>query len=118
MWSLLWIALGLYGWFNGYYHVWFPKEGEMPIHEGFLHPPRIIFLLCGAPKVLSLPKGVISFRSLFVQLEGILCVGYGVLHHFLPDQTLNIQMFVLFFAIVGVMGFTWLLYKHYPYNSA
>jgi len=115
MWIGLWIILGAFLWFSGFFRAGSFEEKGPPISKAFVRPPFLIYLLCGRPKALNIPKGVVALRSLITQLQGILFVAYGLAYDFLPSHDFNFQMIIMFFAVIAIFLFCWLLYKRYPY---
>jgi len=115
MWIGLWITLGLFLWFVGYFRAGFLEEEGPLISKAFVRPPFLIYLLCGLPHASNIPKGVIALRSLMTQFQGILFFAYGITYKYLPNHDFNLHMTVMFFIVFAVLWFCWLLYKRYPY---
>jgi len=115
MWNWLWVILGLFFWFVGYFQSGFSKEDGSEISKAFVQPPFLIYLLCGLPRASNVPKGVIALRSLMAQLQGILFTTYGTTCDYLPINDLSNQVIVLSFAGFSILWLCWLMYKRFPY---
>ncbi|MGB8984095.1 MAG: hypothetical protein WCC12_19660 [Anaerolineales bacterium] len=110
-WSIEWIGLGLLIWILGYRRV--KDANKIGLSEmGFVHPPFLIYLVCGLPKAPYLPRGVMPIPPLLGQLAGLLWIVLGLIFSFIQ----NIFLLVLLIGTVMILTYVWILSKRNLYK--
>jgi hypothetical protein len=82
------IIIGLALWVIGYFRVGKIVNDGLLVNKTYVRPPFIIYLLCGLPKAINIPAGIMAIPSLLLQLQGLLFLICGLIDLVQPDENL------------------------------
>jgi hypothetical protein len=94
-WSAFWIVGGTVFWIYGFITVGRKRKTGFLVDESFVHPPFIIYLICGMPKAKNIPASVMAIPSLSSQLGGWVWIISGLLYIFTRDVFLQAWPFCI-----------------------